>query len=374
MSLWQDLRFAVRMLVKDRWFTLAAASALALGIGANATVFTLVNAVLLRGLPFDKPEQIMALQTRTQKGQQAGVSFEDFKDWRDRSKSFSHLTAMLGTSVNVSDNDNVPERYVGDYISWNLFRMIGQHPILGRDFDESDDVPGAQPVAILGYGVWKGRYNGDANVLGRTIRVNSRPVIIVGVMAQGMQFPNNDDLWIPFVVLPPASFTGRAGRQFNVLGRLAQGASIERARSEMGQVGADLEREYPATNKEWRPFVQSYVEQAAGGPIRTIFLALMGAVGFVLLIACANVANLLLARSVNRVREIAIRSAIGRRTLANRAAAPRRERAPGVPERRRGLRDRRRRRPLVRQRRHESGQAVLHDVHLRSDCVRLRRG
>src|SRR5579862_4280777 len=181
MSLWRDLRFAVRMLVKDRWFTLAAASALALGIGANATVFTLVNAVLLRGLPFDKPEQIMALQTRTQKGPQAGVSFEDFKDWRDRNKSFSHLTAMLGSSVNVSDNDNVPERYVGDYISWNLFRMIGQHPILGRDFEQSDDVDGAQPVAILGYGLWKGRYNGDPNVIGRTIRVNSRPVIIVGV-------------------------------------------------------------------------------------------------------------------------------------------------------------------------------------------------
>jgi putative ABC transport system permease protein len=311
MSLWQDLRFAVRMLVKDRWFTLAAASALALGIGANATVFTLVNAVLLRGLPFDKPEQIMALQTRTQKGQQAGVSFEDFKDWRDRNKSFSHLTAMLGTSVNVSDNDNVPERYVGDYVSWNLFRMIGQHPILGRDFEQSDDVDGAQPVAILGYGVWKGRYNGDPNVLGRTIRVNSRPVIIVGVMAQGMQFPNNDDLWIPFVVLPPGSFTGRGGRQFSVLGRLGQGVAIERARSELNQIGADLEREYPTTNKDWRPFVQSYNEQAAGSNIRTVFLALMGAVGFVLLIACANVANLLLARSVNRVREIAIRSALG---------------------------------------------------------------
>jgi putative ABC transport system permease protein len=311
MSLWQDLRFAVRMLVKDRWFTLAAATALALGIGANATVFTLVNAVLLRGLPFDKPEQIMALQTRTVRGQQAGVSFEDFKDWRDRAKSFSHLTAMLDTSVNVSDNDNVPERYVGDYISWNLFRMIGQTPILGRDFLESDDQPGAQPVTILGYSVWQGRYGGRPDVLGRTIRVNSRRVIIVGVMARGMHFPNNDDLWIPLVVLPPGSFTGRAGRQFDVIGRLGAGVSIERARSEMTQIGADLERDYPTTNKDWRPFVQSFNERTSGGPIRTIFLALMGAVGFVLLIACANVANLLLARSVNRVREIAIRSALG---------------------------------------------------------------
>ena len=311
MSLWQDLRFAVRMLVKDRWFTLAAASALALGIGANATVFTLVNAVILRGLPFEEPERIMMLQTQNQRAQRANVSFEDFRDWRDRSKSFSHLSAMLSTSVNLSDTDHIPERYQGDYVSWNLFGMIGQKPVLGRDFQESDDVPGAQPVALLGYGVWKSRYGGDPNVLGRTIRVNSRPVIIVGVMPQGMQFPNNDDVWIPLVVLPPGSFTGRAGRQFAVLGRLAPNVSIEQTRSELSRIGTDLERENPQTNKDWRPFVQAYMERLNGGPIKTIFLAMMGAVGFVLVIACANVANLLLARSVNRVREIAIRAALG---------------------------------------------------------------
>src|SRR5258706_3549077 len=135
MSLFQDLRFAVRMLVKDRWFTLAAASALALGIGANATVFTLVNAVLLRGLPFEEPDRIMALRTQTLKGQGAGVSFEDFKDWRDRSHSFSQIAALLSTNVNVSDNDHVPERYQGDYVSWSFFRMIGQRPVIGRDFE-----------------------------------------------------------------------------------------------------------------------------------------------------------------------------------------------------------------------------------------------
>jgi predicted permease len=311
MSLFQDLRFAVRMLIKDRWFTLAAATALALGIGANATVFTLVNAVLLRGLPFADPDRIMALRTQTLKGQGAGVSFEDFKDWRDRSQSFSQIAALLGTNVNVSDNDHVPERYQGDYVSWSFFRMIGQRPILGRDFEQSDDMPGAQPVAILGYGVWKTRYAGDPAVLGRTIRVNSRPVIIVGVMPAGLKFPQNDDLWIPLVVLPPGSFTGRGGRSFNVMARLAPTVSIEQARSELNRIGADLEREYPTTNKDWRPFIRSFAEQQSGGPIRTVFLALMGAVAFVLLIACANVANLLLARSVNRVREIAIRVSLG---------------------------------------------------------------
>ncbi|HKT81330.1 MAG TPA: ABC transporter permease [Vicinamibacterales bacterium] len=310
MSLWQDLRFATRMLVKDRWFTLAAASALALGIGANATVFTLVNAVLLRGIPFEEPDRIVVLETAN-KGQQAGVSFEDFKDWRDRSRSFSQLTARLGATVNLSDNDHVPERYRGTYLSWNFFQMIGERPILGRDFQSSDDIPGAQPVVMLGYGAWKSRYGGDPGVLGKTVRVNSRPAVIVGVMPQGMKFPNNDDLWIPVTVLPPESFTGRGGRSFGVMGRLAPGVSVEQARSELTQIGADLEREYPATNKEWRPAIQTYNESQQGGPIFIVFLALQGAVAFVLLIACANVANLLLARSVNRVREIAIRTSIG---------------------------------------------------------------
>jgi predicted permease len=308
MSLWQDLRFGLRMLVKDRWFTLAAASALALGIGANATVFTLVNAVILRGLPFDEPGRIMALQTRTQRGQ-SGVSFEDFKDWRERSRSFSHITARLGTPINVSDNERLPERFQGDYVSWNFFRMIGQKPIIGRDFEQSDDVPGAEPVVILGYGPWQTRYGGDPGVLGRSIRVNSRPAIIVGVMPQGMKFPNNDDLWIPLSVLPPGSFTGRGGRTFPVIARLAPNVSLEHARSELNQIGADLEREYPQTNKDWRPFIQPFDQ--ANGPIATVFLSMMGAVAFVLIIACANVANLLLARSVNRVREIAIRVSLG---------------------------------------------------------------
>ena len=310
MSLWQDLRFAVRMLIKDRWFTLAAASALALGIGANATVFTLVNAVLLRGLPFEEPARIMSLGTETPRGQ-SGVSFEDFKDWRDRSRSFSEITAMLGSNVNVSDTDHVPEQYRGDYVSWSFFRMLREKPVLGRDFMESDDVPGAQPVVMLGNGLWKSRYGGDPGVLGKTIRVNSRPVVIVGVMAAGLKFPQNDALWIPLTVLPAGSFPGRGSRGFNVMARLAPTVTIEQARTELKQIGGDLEREYPQTNKDWRPSILSFQERSSRGPIAVVFLALQGAVGFVLLIACANVANLLLARSVNRVREIAIRSSLG---------------------------------------------------------------
>ena len=246
---------------------------------------------------------------RKPSGGKSGVSFDDFKDWRARSRSFSQMTARLGTTVNVSDNEHVPERFQGDYVSWNFFRMIGQKPILGRDFEERDDVPGAEPVVMLGYGPWQTRYGGDPGVLGRTIRVNSRPAVIVGVMPQGMKFPQNDDLWIPLVVLPPESFTGRAGRTFPVIARLAPNVSMEQARSELIQIGGELAREFPQTNKDWRPTIEPFDQ--ANGPIAIIFLSMMGAVAFVLIIACSNVANLLLARSVNRVREIAIRVSLG---------------------------------------------------------------
>ena len=312
MNLWQDLRYAVRMLVKDRWFALAAATALALGIGADASRCspwsTRCSSAVCRSTI---PNRSWCCRPAPSEAR-PGSGFEDFKDWRDRSRSFSHLTARLGTTVNVSDNDHVPERYQGDYISWNFFRMIGQRPILGRDFEASDDVPGAQPVVILGYGAWRSRYGGDPNVLGKTIRVNSRPANIVGVMPQGMQFPNNDDLldsvgraaaWLLYRsrraavrgLGPPRAQCSRSSRRgANSIGS----ARISRAST-------------PKPTRTGAPTFQSYDQQQAGGPISIVFLSLMGAVGFVLIIACANVANLLLARSVNRVREIAIRVSLG---------------------------------------------------------------
>jgi len=313
MSLFQDVRFATRILLKDRWFTFAAGIALALGIGVNAMVFTIVNAVLLRGLPFHEPDRIMVLWTENQPAhiQRNGVSFEDFEDWRDQSHCFAELIAQNDANVNVSDDDQAAERSLGTYISWNLFRMLGVQPILGRDFRADDDVKGATPVVILGYGLWQKRYGGDPHIVGKTIRVNTRVVTIVGVMPQGLQFPDNVDLWIPFVVLPPASFTGRAGRAFNVMGRLAPGVTVEQARAELRTIGDRLEHDYATTNKGWRPNLRSFDEDVMQGPLRTVFLSMLGAVGFVLLIACANVANLQLARSVGRTREVSVRSALG---------------------------------------------------------------
>ena len=196
MSLWHDLRYAVRLLIKNRWFTIVAASALALGIGVNTAVFTFVNAVLIRGLPFDDPDRIVALGTTDTRNRQLGVSRLDFEDWRE-SKSFVSLALMLGTSINVSDEGRPPEQYQGVYQSSNLFRLIGVKPALGRDFSAEDDKPGAPPVAIIGGGIWKNRYGSDPSVIGRTIKENSLAVTVIGVMPPDVKFPFNTDVWLP---------------------------------------------------------------------------------------------------------------------------------------------------------------------------------
>src|SRR5438477_10060932 len=203
MSFLQDLRFAIRLLIKDRWFTFVAVSALALGIGVNATVFTFVNAVLIRGLPFDDPDRIMSLAGRNMaRGTDFGVSYLDFEDWRAAQKRFKGLAAFSGNTMNVSDEGRTPERYQGPYISGNGFSLIGQRPVLGRDFLPEDDKQGAQPVVMLGGGIWKSRYGSDPTILGRTIKINDVPTTVIGVMPEGMKFPFNADLWLPLSSMP----------------------------------------------------------------------------------------------------------------------------------------------------------------------------
>jgi predicted permease len=312
MGFWQDLQFAVRLLVKDKWFTLVATVALALGIGVNATVFTFVNAVLIRGLPFDDPERILALNSRDlARNRNIGVSYLDFKDWKGATQTFRSLAAYTGGTMNVSDEGRAPERFSGSFVSANAFSVIGQAPVLGRDFAPEDDRPGAAAVVLLGNSIWTNRYGRDPAILGRTIRVNDVPSVVIGVMPEGFRFPQNADLWQPLALVPGLERQKRDARGIDVYGRLAPDVPLEQARAEFLAIGQRLIKAYPDTNKDVLPQVLTFNERVNGGPIRVVFLSLMGAVAFVLLIACANVANLLLARSAHRSREIAVRVSVG---------------------------------------------------------------
>jgi len=311
MGVLQDLRFAVRLLLKDRWFTFVAVVALALGIAANNAVFTFVNAVLLRGLPFKDSERIMALGTRDTRNRNLGVSFLDFQDWRASAKGFSEMCLFGQPTLNVSDEGRPAERYSGAVMSANIFRLLNVRPLLGQGFTEDDDKFGAPPRVVIAYGVWQTRYGGDSGIVGRTIRVDELLATVAGVMPEGMQFPPNTDVWLPMGQSTVVQGQGRQVRSYQVIGRLADGVTREQATAELSAIVNRLANDFPTTNKDIAPRVVPYNEQQAQGPIRIIFLALMGAVAFVLLIACSIVANLLLARAANRSREMSVRVSLG---------------------------------------------------------------
>ena len=311
MGFWEDLRFAARLLVKDKWFTLVAAVALALGIGVNTTVFTFVNAVLIRGLPIDEPDRVMAIGSFDPvRNREMGVSYLDFRDWREATRTFESLAAYTGTPANVSDEGQLPDQFSGTYISANGFGIMRQRPMLGRDFLPEDDRPGAAAVVLIGHDMWQNRYGSNPNVIGRNIRVNDVPSVVIGVMPKGFKFPQNADLWLPFAH-SGLDQQKRNARSFTVFGRLVPGATRDQAQGELINIGRKLQADFPDTNKDIQPKVMTFNERMNGGPIRAVFLSLMGAVAFVLLIACANVANLLLARSTQRGREISVRISLG---------------------------------------------------------------
>ena len=310
MSLLHDLRFALRLLVKERWFTGVAVAALALGIGVNATVFTLVNAVLIKGLPFKDSAQLYMLGPKNPANNgTAGLSMQELLEYRAQSQTFAGLAGFSGSNYNLADERGFPEQANGSNLTANAFRVLGQQPLLGRDFADGDDKRGAERVVILGYSLWKNRYASDPNVIGRPIRVNGEPATIIGVMPDNMKFPTNAAMWMAF---QPAADETRNNRPLQIFGRLRADANMVQAQSEMERIAAAQAAKYPDTNKELTTaLVQTFNQRFNGGPIRQIFLAMMGAVGFVLLIACANVANLLLSRSAGRAREIAVRFAMG---------------------------------------------------------------
>src|SRR5262245_33576793 len=265
MTILQDLKFAARRLIRDRRFTLAAIAALALGIGATSAVFTLVNAVLLRSLPFDSPDRIMMIATRDAQRRDFGVSQPDFEDWRRATRTFSGIALVQMNPVNFSADDRVPDQYAGAYISWNGFSLIGKQPTIGRGFSAEDDRPGAAAVILLSHAVWQSRYGGDPAIIGRTIQANSEPATIIGIMPPDVEFPFNSQVWLPLAQRPTAQIkAGRTARLLIAYGRLKDGMTIEQARSEMAGITGQLATEFPDTNKGISAVITPFAERVVG--------------------------------------------------------------------------------------------------------------
>jgi predicted permease len=304
----QDLRFAIRLLVRDRWLTAVAAAALALGIGASNTVFTFVNGARLRGLPVDEPERILAVHRMDASGRPSGLSYTELEALRTEATTFEGIAAYQRSASTVTDEGLTPEQIRSLYVSANAFRLLRVAPSLGRDFLLGDDRPGAPPVVLLGESVFRSRYAADPKILGRIIRVNGVETTVIGVMPEGFHFNYFADLWQPLTGIPDLTTERRDASQLSAFGRLAEGAELTEARLELEGIDERRNRGLPEGDQDTRLTAAPFTGTISDDLMMPV---LLGSVGFLLLIACANVANLLLARSTHRAREIAIRTAIG---------------------------------------------------------------
>ncbi len=305
----QDVRQAARGLVRSPGFTLLTVLCLALGIGINSTVFSMVDNVSLAPLPFDDADRLVVLysyqpSTSIDRGP---VSYQDHRDLKEQARSFSDVAAHAYRSLSVTEGVE-SERFQGSAVSWNLFPMLGEHPVLGRHFTEEDDRPGAAPVVVLSDGLWRRRFAADPSVLGRTVVVNGTTHTVIGVMRPSFQFPQVSELWVPMAPMEHASPRGE--RTMHPVARLAPDATIESASREVADIAGRLARLH-RDNESWSARAAPLRDQLMPVQLQLATTAMLGAVSLVLAIACANVANLLLARATGRQREVAIRAALG---------------------------------------------------------------
>jgi putative ABC transport system permease protein len=306
----RDISYSVRILLKSYAFTLVVIATLALGIGANTAIFSFANGILLRPLPYPQSDRLVGLdETALKRGiDSMSVSYPNFLDWREQNKVFEDIGVYFGSSRFALSGTGEPVEIRGSYISHGLFEILRVAPQLGRTFTANEDRPDEDAVVILGHNLWQRNFGGDPNIIGRKITISNRTRTVVGVMPPGFRFPQVSDMWVP-VALTTKTFT-RTDHGLNSIARLKDGVSVTEAQAEMTNIAARIEQQNPVTNEGLGVKVAS-LHEILTGDYRQALIILLGVVGCVLLVACVNVANLMLARATARQKEFALRAALG---------------------------------------------------------------